>query len=523
MQVLLQILLYQGLFLLAYQLIKKSHFFQLNRFYLLGSIVASIAIPFLELNWFQISIGQENLKHLPTVYLPEVFVGNSNTEAELLFKPKKVVDYGSIFENLYWVGFAIAFSMLYMKVNYMINLIQAHLTSNENHFKIVHLHETKEAFSFYHFIFLGKELNKEERKAILLHEQQHVHLNHSIDNSLLAILRVLMWFNPLLYLYQKELQLVHEYQADAKVCQQLNPKQYVYQLLHTAFQTQNLGLMSSFYYKSFIKNRITMLQKKESKKMALLRYAIITPILVLLVGFNAIAQEALPKDEQALLEKYKKEIEVLKEANDFSVYDKYILKLPKNDGVLTKDSYYKMMAFAALSHESMHDDLIEESNNFLNKSYSTYVKEQKERIESGNYVPFRSIEEYEQGDVPFSSVDQVPIFPGCEEGKTNSELRTCMVEKVSNYVNENFDTSIGKKLGLTGINRVYVRFMITKNGEISDVQARSYHPDLSKAGEEVIKSLPQMKPGMHQGEAVNVLYTLPITFNIPEKESKVDE
>ena len=70
MDVLLQILVYQSVFLLAYQLIKKTSFFQLNRFYLLGSLVASVTFPFLELNWFQFNLSQENLINLQSIYLP---------------------------------------------------------------------------------------------------------------------------------------------------------------------------------------------------------------------------------------------------------------------------------------------------------------------------------------------------------------------------------------------------------------------------------------------------------------------
>lgn len=528
MEPLFQIVFYQSLFLLAYQLIKKSPFFQLNRFYLLGSLIASFVLPFLDLNWFQFQFPSENLSQLQSVYLPEVFIGESNADANKLFQPTASVGYWPILENLYWVGFAVAFSLLYIKVERLVKLIQENLISEEKQFKIVQLNQSKEAFSFYHYIFLGKEMHPEERASILLHEQQHVRLKHSIDNSLVAILRVVMWFNPLLYLYQKELQLLHEYQADAKAFMQMNPKKYIYQLLNTAFQTQNMGLMSSFYYKSFIKNRITMLQKKKSKKLALLKYAIITPILIVLVSFTAIAQEALPEDEQALLEKYKKEIKELRALDDKESIRELTKNLEKDDdGILTKESYYRLTASILdllENRKSKRDDLNEDFESLMRESFSQkyddYKEGMKNKLANNEVVdaPFKSIKEVEKLDVPFASVDQVPIYPGCEEGKTNKDLRECMVEMISNHVNENFDTSIGKKLGLTGINRVYVRFKIAASGEVTDVTARATHPDLSDAGEAVINKLPKMKPGMHKGEAVNVIYTLPITFMIPEKD-----
>jgi uncharacterized membrane protein len=86
-------------------------------------------------------------------------------------------------------------------------------------------------------------------------------------------------------------------------------------------------------------------------------------------------------------------------------------------------------------------------------------------------------------------------------------------------IGHNFDIKKAKQFGVEGINRIYVRFKITDEGNVTDVQARSSHPKLSDEGENIIKSLPQMKPGMEKGKAVNVIYTLPITFTVPEVEN----
>ena len=547
MSILFQIVLYQSLFLLAYQLIKKESFFQLNRFYLLVSLIASIALPFVELNWFQFDLGQENLSNLQSIYLPEVFVGDAQTSSTTI-QEKDSTLYVSFLENIYIVGFSVALSLLYLKIETLIQLIQENVSASEKNFKIVSVKQSKEAFSFYHYVFLGTAMEAEERKAILLHEQQHVRLKHSIDNSLLALIRTVFWFNPLLYFYQKELQLIHEYQADERVCRELNPKTYAWQLLNTAFQTNNMGLMSSFYNKSFIKNRIMMLQKKESNKMALLKYAILTPILVVLVGFSSIAQENLPKDEQALLEKYKKEITELVEKQDMSVYYDYTINANKDEkGVLTKKGFYKMKAFATLAYENGMSPNEKVDQAFIKKSYAEYREEMnKKKVVMMDSRKIETQNEFDT-DVPFAAVDRVPVYPGCDENLSNQELRNCMSKNIQEHINKNFDTSIIEKLrtdketenkldeklkelsslvskvDLERKTRIYVRFTISKNGEIANVEARSAHPDLSKASEDAVKSLPKMKPGMHKEENVNVIYTLPITLLIPEKEENEEE
>lgn len=63
--------------------------------------------------------------------------------------------------------------------------------------------------------------------------------------------------------------------------------------------------------------------------------------------------------------------------------------------------------------------------------------------------------------------------------------------------------------------RVTVRFVITKTGKVSDVVViRGKHPSLDAEALRVVKSLPNFKPGMMNGQPVNVYYNLPISFRL---------
>ncbi|GGE37583.1 M56 family metallopeptidase [Psychroflexus planctonicus] len=521
MPILIQILFYQGLFLLVYQLIKKEPFFQLNRFYLLFTLIASFALPFVEWNWFQFNLEQETFQKLNAINLPEVVIGNDAASTTKNTQQHTSIQYMAILENLYFLGFSIAVSLLYIKVEGLIQLIQENNSLPKPNCKLVYLKGEHEAFSFYNYVFIGEEICPKQQITILAHEQQHVKLKHSLDNSFVAALRVFMWFNPLLYYYQKELQLLHEYQADAKVCEQHNPKTYAWQLLNSAFKTKNMSLMSSFYHSSFIKNRITMLQKRNKNSQSIFKYAIVTPILLMAFSFNLVAQSSLPKDEQVLLEKYKKEIAELVEQGDMSVYYDYVINVEKDENnMLTKDAFYRMKAFGILANEKGMKPTKKLDKALLTEDYSAYTKrmnKRKEIVVMGSAKKENKKIEY-NSDVPFASVDRVPIYPGCDESLNNNELRKCMSEKIQQHVNSNFKTSVASKLGIEGQTRIYVRFAIAKDGNIADVNARAAHPDLSDEGERVVNSLPKMKPGIHNKEAVNVIYTLPITLMVPEKE-----
>ena len=118
--------------------------------------------------------------------------------------------------------------------------------------------------------------------------------------------------------------------------------------------------------------------------------------------------------------------------------------------------------------------------------------------------------------VPFEFIENVPLFPGCEGLKDNDERKTCMSSKISNFINKEFNTGLGDKLGLTGINLVYVMFVVNEQGLVEQIQTRAPHPELEKEAERVIGKLPRMEPGKQRGKPVPVSYTIPIRFKVQE-------
>ncbi len=119
-------------------------------------------------------------------------------------------------------------------------------------------------------------------------------------------------------------------------------------------------------------------------------------------------------------------------------------------------------------------------------------------------------------DVPFAVIENVPIYPGCENLSNNDQRKKCMSEKVQEFVQRKFNTDLGSQLGLSGVNRVIVQFKIDKNGNITDVRSRAPHPRLEQEAARVINSLPKMQPGRQRGKPVGVMYSLPIVFQVQD-------
>ena len=122
--------------------------------------------------------------------------------------------------------------------------------------------------------------------------------------------------------------------------------------------------------------------------------------------------------------------------------------------------------------------------------------------------------EEEPETVPFTLIENVPVFPGCEGLNDNAARKRCMSEKITTYVNKNFNKDLGSELGLSGTNRINILFQINTEGDIVNIQARAPHPKLEEEAKTIIESLPKMQPGKQRGKPVNVNYALPIIFQV---------
>jgi len=124
-------------------------------------------------------------------------------------------------------------------------------------------------------------------------------------------------------------------------------------------------------------------------------------------------------------------------------------------------------------------------------------------------------------DMPFAVIENVPVFPGCEPLETNKERKDCMSDNISTFLVSNFNLDLAKQLDLPdGRVRISVQFKISSNGYVTDIMARAPHPELEKEAKRVINSLPKFIPGKQRGENVNVLYSLPIIFQVESDDSK---
>ncbi|HLT53666.1 MAG TPA: M56 family metallopeptidase, partial [Flavobacteriaceae bacterium] len=272
----LQIIAFQLFFLMVYDVfLKNETFFNWNRVYLLSTTVLSLILPFIEIESFKTVVPRDYV-----IALPEIFLGQAKPLAISETVQETVAGTGLDFNWwwLYGLGVCVAGFIFIYKVFKIYRVLWRNNTQEINGYKVVTVPSSAIAFSCFGYVVLGSELSAEEQQTILQHEAIHIDQKHSWDLLLFELLRIVFWFNPLVYMYQSRISILHEYIADAAAIKNQGKQAYYKGLLNQVFNTQNISFINTFFNQSLIKKRIVMLQKSRSKQTQLIKYALLIPL-----------------------------------------------------------------------------------------------------------------------------------------------------------------------------------------------------------------------------------------------------
>jgi TonB family protein len=272
----LQVTLSMAAFYAFYYIaLRRETFFGVNRFYLLSTLVLSLILPFLHLDIAQNVIQPELM---PTVILLEnSFVTFSQ---KLSSSSLKGLEWTDLFLAIYLAGLLWMAVRLYLALR-QINRISANGQSAKvNGHDCILSEDVKSPFSFFNTIFLPADHNykDDELSEVIAHENAHIAERHSYDVFMMEIVTMLCWLNPFIYLYKKSLTEVHEYTADQAVLKFSNWENYAELLVRQQFRQLPNALSHQLIY-SQLKNRLRMMTRKPSGRIARLKYLGVIPAL----------------------------------------------------------------------------------------------------------------------------------------------------------------------------------------------------------------------------------------------------
>ncbi|GAB3549514.1 M56 family metallopeptidase [Spirosoma fluminis] len=253
-------------------LLRRTTFFALNRAYLLLSVVLSLLLPWIDLP----DHAAESLP-IGTLTLPAFDVDQTAT------RRTDDVTTAQWLWLLYGLGVSVMLLRLIVNLVAVLRLVKKGRREAYRHYTLVCLpSDSTPSFSFGHYLVLNQSDAGSQPETLIRHEEAHIRQRHTCDVLFIELVRAGLWFNPVLWLYKRSLQEVHEFLADRAVLKTPQPD-YARQLVAYALNVPSTALTTPFASVSTLKQRIVMLQKPQSNRWALLGYALVLPLATLLV------------------------------------------------------------------------------------------------------------------------------------------------------------------------------------------------------------------------------------------------
>ncbi len=275
---------------------EKMH--QFNRFYLLTTILISLAIPFFTFEIIEIIEVGPIVQKIEPVSVDAISKSSENIVFDKNeMQVKETINY---IPYLIWSTYILVALILLVRFgkNYfrLVSKINSSPKVKYKNAKLVLIEEKIIPHTFKNAIFVNLEdyKNRNIEEELYAHEMVHVTQKHTLDILFIEFLKVIFWFNPIFILYKKAIQLNHEFLADEEIVKTYNNVPF-YQnlLLQKGSGNQTIYLASNLNY-LVTKKRLIMMTKNTSQKLAVLKKIAVAPVLAGLIYFfciEIIAQE----------------------------------------------------------------------------------------------------------------------------------------------------------------------------------------------------------------------------------------
>ncbi|MCR8873204.1 M56 family metallopeptidase [Phocaeicola barnesiae] len=530
-----------ALFYLFYRLLlSKETFHRFNRIALLGVMLISCLLPLV-----RVTVDRATVVNT-SVMLVEKDMLMYPWEMQTVVQEEAAFPWREWLVAVYLLGiFFFLLRNLWSLVRMLYLIRHSRCRQMENGICLV-IHQAGFApFSWMKYIVISQTDLDENGTDILIHEEAHIRNRHSWDLLLVELCVWLQWFNPAAWLLKQELQNVHEYEADEAVLRQgIDAKRYQMLLIKKAVGARLYSIANSFNHSS-LKKRITMMIRKKSNPWARAKYLYVLPLAAVTVAAFARPEISEPLDEissvkvndlSAITGKNSPEnlsvaatsaadVTLKMKVTDQSgspIVGASVLIVNSTSGTLTDSegnftlkvgddqrisvSYIDMKSVELSVKECLEKQIKEvRLTSDADSGPQLTVVSQSSESASQKAPQHNTTSEPQNTEEVFMVVENMPEFPG--------GLNACL-KFLADHVAYPKEAAEKKIQG-----RVIVQFVVMKDGSIANARViRSVDPLLDAEALRVIGLMPKWKPGTQRGQAVNVKFTMPITFRL-DKDS----
>ena len=439
-------------------------FFALRRATLIGMCLVAMLVPGLNCSyWINKSVGMVSMANeYAAIVLPAVTVTPGGGGS---------IGWETTAMTIYTMVACLFLLRFFWQLVSIVRLRNKCRTTDINGTKVYLLESDEGPFSFFNWIFINPtKHNRQETDEIMTHE-------------LAELFAIVFWANPFVWLLKREVRLNLEYLADNNVLAGgTDSKKYQYHLLGLAYR-KNVATISNNFNVLPLKKRIKMMNKKRTKRIAKVKYALYIPLaaaLLVVSNIETVARDianvakAMPMAKASV--KQEKMVD-LSFSNKATVAVESRKNVQSTEAIERKDN--KMEVQADNRNSEMSAQKVEETTEVANE----------ESAEKGPKKSPKKVYEY---------IENMPTF--------NGNLNQWLLQNMKYPVEAMNKKEQGK---------VIVQFIVSENGEVSEPKIiRSVSPALDEEACRIVLAMPKWNPGKLKGKPVAVRYMLPITFRL---------
>lgn len=466
----------------------KDTYFTLRRITLLTFYVLAFSYPLFNIQEW-VKVQQQPIAEVIYYYSsvsPEIVVEQTNAN---------VISWGQIINNIaLLIYITVAGCLLIRFIIQLASILRIKRLSKRsviNGIPVYLLPKPAAPFSFFRSIFVYPDSHSEkELEEILMHECTHVAQWHSIDVIFSELISICCWVNPFVWLLKREVRHNLEYLADNTVIHSgYDSKTYQFHLLGLMHQQSTATLYNNFNVLD-LKNRIMMMNKKRSSRMGRAKYLIFLPFAALLLQFCNIDRTKQESTSETTTEAGSVKVSgTVVDTNGNAIAGANVIVDGTDTGTITD--------------LNGNFELQTDKNATLSVSFINYDKENRSvsSVQATPTIILKPAGQSKSRDQVFTVVEEMPKFPGGEA-------------KLLEFINKGIKYPVtAQEKGIQG--RVIASFIVNKDGSVSDVEVvRGVDPLLDTEAVRVISTFPNWEPGKQRGQAVDVKYTVPITFRL---------
>ncbi|MCY7359096.1 MAG: TonB family protein [Rudanella sp.] len=498
--------LYLILFFGCYYLFLRRHtFFMLNRVYLLASVGLALGLPFVEL-------PSETVVVLPMV-APQLLMS-------VVISPENLAPTGPDWVGIgWWIYGLVALALLIRlacRTTRLLNFIGKNPQQPLLHYTLVQPADPETpTFSFFRYMVLSPA--DAQAEPVRAHELVHIRQWHSADILAFEVIQALLWFNPVVLAYRAAIRQVHEFLAD-QAASARHRSDYANYLVSYALGDQPDLLSNSFFKPSLLTARLRMLHQRATSHWALGKYALVVPVVALVLVLTA-ARPQMERLVEPLLSGKPVPVKGRVTTEDNKSLPGATIVIRNGNAGTTTDANGRFMINVEPGAELVVSFVGFESRQITAKSgqeMQVRLKIKQKALNELVVVGYESVSSSSKpaqinGDTTdkevFAVVEQQPEFPG-----GMSALGQYLVRNVR-Y------PAAAQKARTQG--RVFIEFMVSPTGAINNIRIqKGVGNGCDEEAVRVIAQMPRWEPGKQNGQPVAVSYILPIEFRLEPNDDK---